>query len=512
MKTRAGSLIALSAVLASCSPAQEEGVGAYDGPYRNVILITLDTLRADHLGCYGSDAGLTPELDAFAAEGVRFADVTTAAPTTLASHVSIMTGTYPHTHGVPRNGFDVLPENRMLAETLRERGFETAAFLGSWALDASFGFDQGFDYFDAEFDVAASFVRVDEAVEIGIEQDQRRAEQVNEAVFRYLDETDAERRFLFLHYFDAHAPYSAPAPFGRVVDGQTVGSSLADLKHAVAAHQARVQDEPLGFDGTIVMGIPRAVLDGADGVELPIDVTLKDDYAREVRYLDDCLGRLFAGLAKQGVLDDALVIVTADHGESFHEHGDYWNHGSWVYETTVRVPLLVWRSPNLRTEGEAGRAVGVPISTVDILPTVLAVLGIEPQRGVEGVALSAALMGDVLERGPVFCEATQPTHPDADGEGWTNARKARCVRDGSSKLILAPLLGRLELFDLASDPGERDNRATAHELADRRLSLQEALRVWSSRARASSSTFNPAQSAELLQRLRALGYPEGDDE
>lgn len=496
MRTELGALTLAGLALVGCREA------GYDGPYKTIVLVSLDTLRADHLGCYGG-AVETPSLDALAAEGVRFADVTTAAPTTLASHVSIMTGTYVHTHGTPRNGFEVLPENRMLAEVLQEQGFETAAFLGSWALDESFGFGQGFDHFDQEFDIKATVAKVDGQVDLAVEQDQRRAERVNEALFHYLDTTEAERRFLFLHYFDAHAPYDAPPPFGREKDGEPQGSTLVDLKKAVLEHQGQLIENPPGFDGVIVGGIPTEILDRADGSELPIDRVLKDDYAREVRYLDHHLGRLFDGLRERGQLEQALVIVTADHGESFHEHGDFWNHGSWVYDTTVRVPLIVWHSPTLRADEEPGRAVHEPVSTIDIMPTILGALGIPSHDRSEGLDLGPALAGEPFERGPVYSEATQPKNKELELGGWANARKARCIRSGTQKLIVSPLHQRLELFDLAQDPGERRNLSSNDTTG---LQVFEQLQAWSLEARPSAATFNPDQDTELIRRINAYGY------
>jgi hypothetical protein len=177
---------------------------SYQGPYPRVILISLDTTRADHLSCYGSPLVKTPNIDRLARESVVFRQVTSAAPTTLASHTSIMTGLYPHTHGVVRNGFTLSAENETLAQILKRSGFRTAAFLGSFALDRRFGFDRGFDVFDETFDIALDARNFD--------QDQRRAAAVTDAALSWVEKAPREPAFLFVHYFDAHVPSGEVAP------------------------------------------------------------------------------------------------------------------------------------------------------------------------------------------------------------------------------------------------------------------------------------------------------------
>jgi hypothetical protein len=214
-----------------------------DSHIRHVLLISLDTTRADHLGSYGAARARTPALDALAAEGVRFADCTAAAPTTLASHTSLMTGNYPRTHGVPRNGFVLDGANHTLAEALGGLGFWCAAFLGSFALDRRFSFDQGFDHYDQEFDI--------EVGAGGGDQDQRSAARVTDAVLAHVDVVRARsgferdgRLFLFAHYFDPHAPYMPP---GHAPPGGTQPRIAAAVEaQQLAALRAVRGDAPAG--------------------------------------------------------------------------------------------------------------------------------------------------------------------------------------------------------------------------------------------------------------------------
>ena len=178
----------------------------YKGPVQHVILISPDTTRLDHFGCYGNTWIRTPNMDALSAESILFTDYTTVVSTTLASHTSLFTGKFPHTHGVPRNGFMVNTDNIMVAEILKDAGFRTAGFLGSFALDSRFDFAQGFDHYDENFDILVGTG--------GADQNQRNAEAVTNAVIGYLEENGAGRNlFLFVHYFDPHLPYSPSPPY-----------------------------------------------------------------------------------------------------------------------------------------------------------------------------------------------------------------------------------------------------------------------------------------------------------
>jgi arylsulfatase A-like enzyme/Flp pilus assembly protein TadD len=273
---RAAVLIALATVL--CTGACGGGDGgrpAATGP--NLLLITIDTLRADRLGAYGSETVATPAIDRLAAEGVRFARTVTPAPTTLPSHASILTGATPPRHGVRDNAAGVLPPAaRTLAEGFRERGFRTGAFVSAFVLDARWGLSQGFDLYEGP-PVAPGEAPASHA------QAERRGDVTLDAMLRWIERQDTPW-FAWLHLFDPHAPYAAPEPWG-----------------------SRYAGAP--YDG-------------------------------EIAWTDSLIERLRVRLEELGVWPDTAVILTSDHGEALMEHGEP-AHGFFLYEPTLHVPLIV---------------------------------------------------------------------------------------------------------------------------------------------------------------------------
>jgi arylsulfatase A-like enzyme len=460
-------LVLLALACAAPAPRVLPPVGP--GPVDHVVLISIDTLRADHLGAWGG-AG-TPRLDAFAATGAVFVDATSPAPTTLAAHTSILTGLYPHTHGVPRNGFAIPQQDVLLAERLREAGFTTAGFVGAVPLQASFGVDQGFDHFDDHFDQRKddplAFLRGTPE----LEQSQRDGDAVTDAALRWLDREAPEGRrlFLFAHYFDPHAPYVPPGELGPLPDPSVTGT-LDDRRRVRSAWP-----DP--------------------GVQAASD-SLAALYAGEVAATDDRVGRLLDGLRARGVLDRALVVLVADHGEAFTEHDEVWDHGLGVWQETVHVPLVV-AGPGV----SAGRR-EAPVSTVDVTPTLLDLLGL-PAVGLEGESLAPALRGEALSPRVLFSEATKPSSEEAEaGVAWQNARKCRAARQASFKLVRCPLAGTQALFDLRADPRELvDLAASRPEVV---AALGAALDAWDAGASPPPASFDA--DAAVTEQLRALGY------
>ncbi len=491
----AQSMAVTAVALSACARDEEPAI-------RHVVLISLDTTRADHLGCYGNQTVQTPALDALAAEGTLFRHAYAAAPTTLASHTSLMTGQYPRVHGVPRNGFQIHPDNETLAEALSSAGFRCAAFLGSYALESIFGFDQGFDHFDEDFDLEFDHRRFD--------QSQRRASQVTDAALEYLEDWDGrDRLFLFVHYFDAHTPYDPPAPYNTMYGASVESSDQLDISEAVEAHQEAAVGQRPGFGFVLKHGLSPVLLKAAQGEPLGKDRDLAALYAGEVSYQDEHIGRLLDSLRERQILQEALVIVTADHGETFWEHGDFWNHGLWVYDTTVRVPLLV-RIPGV----SSARQIDQPVATVDVVPTVRELLGLS-SRPMDGRSLVPLLQGQEEPPWPVFSEATQPRSARIEsGQDWHNALKPKCVRRGPWKYILAPYLRMEELYHLDRDPGETQNLLENPDEEARRVreELREHLRAWEEARTPLPSVFNPTQSNEVVEQLKALGYLAGDDD
>ncbi len=471
--------------LASCASPVPEIEGA-----RHVIFISIDTARADHFGFMGSKTVRTPRLDAFAAESVVFTDYMTVVPTTLASHTTLMTGNYPHHHGTPRNGFLVNEKNEMLAEILTDAGFHTAGFAGSFALDSRFGFAQGFAHYDESWDVLVA--------PGGADQNQRSAARVTDSVLEHVDASEIpERLFIFAHYFDPHAPYTAPPPYDTMYDPK--GWSDIPPIATVKRHPSLSDEERRSY---------------ARRLEL--------QYAAEISYTDEHVGRLLDELDARGILDNALVVLTSDHGECMWEHGEEFDHGRTVYQATMHT-LCVMRLPGMEMGGT--RVDGV-VASIDVLPTVLGFLGFDTPDGVDGeaIVLDGAAFEEPLSPRVRFGEATKPGTDVETDPKWYNLNKARCVRDGGHKFVETPYLWTTELYDLEADPGEIDDLLSAVSsgmaggvtAGARRLSRSELealhdrlgreLDRWTTSARPLSSHFDSTQMDETVERLRSLGY------
>jgi choline-sulfatase len=464
------SLFAVAAALilfSTCSAVDDPGE---DGA-RHVILISLDTTRTDFIGCYGNDWVRTPRLDGLAAESVRLARHRTVVPVTLPSHLSLLTGTYPHTHGVTGNGYMVDPANLMLAEILRAEGFHTAGFLGSFALAGRFRFAQGFDHFDENFDIAVGT--------LGADQEQRDAATVTDAVLDYLEGRDGhERLFLFVHYFDAHAPHFAPPPYDRLY----------------------------GPGGTVE--IPAAMLVDTGRPEADDRLNrMRHAYAGEVSYMDEHVGRLLDGLRQRGILDRALLAVTSDHGENLGDHGGMISHGWSTYQTEMDAVGII------RLPGAAGGGAVVSrvTSNIDILPTILEQLGLPIPPAVEGSPIDLAGGGEPPETSVRFGEAARaPTDAELPASSWPNFSKMACVWEGPLKYQMSLHRRAQALFDLERDPGETRNLLATGDPAWERKAreLRDRLRAWGRQADPLPSEFEREQIEDTRRRLKALGYLE----
>lgn len=460
-------LAALAIVLLfACSPAEQPAGGSA----RHVVLISLDTTRTDFIGCYGNDWIRTPRIDELAAASVRLASHRTVVPVTLPAHVSLLTGTYPHTHGVPGNGYMVAPGNLMLAEILRAEGFHTAGFLGSFALDSRFRFAQGFDHFDEAFDIAVGT--------LGADQEQRDARSVTNAVLEYLDgRDDDERLFLFVHYFDAHAPHFAPPPYDRLYG------------------PGRAVQIPAGM--LVDTGRP----DADDRLN-----RMRHAYAGEVSFMDEHLGRLLDGLRERGILDRALLAVTSDHGENLGDHGGMISHGWSTYQTEMDAVGLI-RLPGAAGGGTVVRRV---TSNIDILPTILEQLGLPVPPAVEGEAIDFG-GGEGPAPSVRFGEAARaPTDARLPASAWPNFNKMACVWKGPLKYQVSLYRREQALYDLERDPGETRNLLAADDEAWKRKAqeLRNRLKAWNRQADPLPSEFEREQIEDTRRRLRALGYLE----
>ena len=418
------------------------------------MVVTFDTTRADHLGPYGhdrvspprspqGDVAHTPTLDRLAAEGVVFEQAIAPIPITLPSHSSLMTGKVPFAHGVRDNGLFALGEEQTtLAEILRDNGYRTAAAVGSFPLTAQFGIGQGFELFDDR--VAGRYEDLYGDRVFPKDRfffDERRAARVNEAVLPWLEETGAEPFFLWVHYFDPHHPHEPPAPYDQLY-----------------AH---------------------------------------DPYLGEIAYADESLGTLLYHLERLGVAERTLVVFTADHGEGRGEH-DESTHSLLAYQSTLHVPLIV-RGPDIGK----GLRVAQRVGTIDVLPTVLDLLGIAAPADVQGASLRPFLNGGSpveLSRRALYAETLSPRFTRQWGE-------LRALYAGDLKYVHGP---RPELFDLATDPDELHDLMA--ERPDDAAKLRAELERYLAEHAVADLDASVAVDDETARRLEALGYLQASGE
>jgi arylsulfatase A-like enzyme/Tfp pilus assembly protein PilF len=336
------SFAALLALLLVAGCRRERAAGT-TAARPNVLLVTIDTLRADHLGCYGHAGAATPTLDALAARGVRFATAIAHVPLTGPSHASILTGRTPLGHGFRDNGGYVIPaEAKTAAEDFRQAGYRTAAFISGFPLDRRFGFDRGFDAYDDHLPKGNDPRRTPYV--------ERLADATTDAALRWLGSPLSAGApapfFLWVHYYDPHAPYEPPAALA----GRFAGAP---------------------YDG-------------------------------EIAFVDSQLARLLRGLEEKGALAHTVVLATADHGEALGEHGED-THGLFVYDATLKVPWIM-AGPGL----PAGRVASPVARGIDVLPTLLDYAGLAPAAGVEGCSLRPAAEGHEMNDAPAYAETLYP--------------------------------------------------------------------------------------------------------
>jgi choline-sulfatase len=420
-----------AALLATLLPACGRPGGA--GPPRgggklNIVLISIDTLRADRVGCYGFAGVRTPAIDGLAGRGVRFERCVAQAPLTLPSHTTLLTGMSPVRHGVRDNGgFFAPPELRTLAEVFKDGGYRTGAVVGAYVLDSKWGLDQGFDFYFDRFDT-------DRQQGFSVADVQRRGGEVVDEAVRWLDREKGGPFFLFVHLYDPHTPYDPPPPF-----------------------RDEYRDRP---------------------------------YLGEISYADAEVGRLLRFLTNEGLDATTDIVLCSDHGESLGEHGED-THGFFVYEETVRVPLIV-AGPSVTRPGVVRPGT---VSLSDVMPTILDLAGLPRPSEAEGRSLVPLLGGREGGEGAAYSETFYPRFH----YGWNEVRS---YREGNYKLILSP---GPELYDLAADPEE--SRDLAASRPDKVADLEKGLKEFERRAAEGrrEAEVRPVD-AETREKLASLGY------
>lgn len=296
----------------------------------NIILFTIDTLRADHLECYGYDKVKTPHINRLANEGILFEHNIVQVPLTLPSHSSILTGTYPLYHGVRDNGGFYLDESHhTLAESLKNKGYATGAFVAAFVLDSRWGLDQGFDYYYDNFDLT-------KYKKVSLDSVQRRGDEVLAEVYKWVENQAQQKFFAWIHLYDPHTPYDPPEPYKTEYRGRQFGL----------------------YDG-------------------------------EIAYVDQLMGEFRDFMEEKNLFEKTLIIFTGDHGESLGEHKES-AHGFFIYDSDIRVPLII-RFPEGKY---AGHVVSNQVKSIDIMPTVLHLLDEEIPESVQGKSLLSLIVED----------------------------------------------------------------------------------------------------------------------
>lgn len=434
-------------------------------PLVGTIVILVDTLRADHLGCYGSELALTPVIDGVAARGALYERAVAPSSWTRPTVASLFASRYPSSIGVLGDEDAIASEVVTLAEVLRESGFETFAVGTNSHAGRAFGFDQGFERWEKP-DILARYPD---------DFHKMPAEGVTKKGLELLDARLGGRPFfLYLHYIDPHDPYM-PHP-----------------------EQAADDPEPAGrFDGS---RRDLAVLDAMR----PGEVTEADRnrirhlYAGEVRYCDHWIGKLLQGLEDRDLRDRVLVVITSDHGEGLWDHG-VRGHGLDLYEELVHVPLIV--DAPAAFDGDRPVRVTSPVSLIDVAPTILAAHGIEAPDDFRGLDLAP------LAEGRQRARRRELVYTELKFAG----RDLDALRHADFKLIRdrRPDAGRaLQLYDLAVDPGEKSNRALSEPSLAARLegSLDGIARELLDHAEKSEHVALSEVDEETVENLRALGY------
>ncbi len=433
-------------------PARHGAEIARRPPQRpNIVVYLIDTLRADHLGVYGYERPTSPNIDRFAADAVLFTAARAQSSWTRPAVVTLLTGLLPQSHGVEGRA-DVLPDSvGTLAEILAGEGYETVGVVTNGNVGATFGLDQGFDHF-------RHLSESSERTEM-----HRLSDHLNEWVFRWLaGREDAGRPFfLYAHATDPHLPYTPPEPFlGRFAAGVDPSIGLRENARAIT-----------------------------EGREAPEDVraALVDLYDGEIAFNDHHFGRLLDHLTARGLYDSSLIVLVADHGEEFLDHGG-WEHGKTLYSEQLHVPLIV----KLPGGEAAGTRVETTAGQVDVLPTILDVLAVEAPAGLDGVSL---LRNWTVEGRPSFASLNLGgRHMRSVGaRGW------KLILDSSDFTHSEPV----ELYHLAADPRETEQlsreRPFEREFLSQVLGRLDLERV----AVAGTEAEIPE---ELRKQLEALGY------
>ncbi len=437
----------------------------------NVVLISIDSLRADHVGAYGYERDTTPVMDQLAAEGALFRRTVSTTSWTLPAHAALFTGQPDSVHGV------VMPYRRLgakastLAEHFSASGYETTGFYAGPFLHPVFGFGQGFDDYvdctsyglggkmDADSDVSARAIRESHAVSHG--------DVTNPTVLKsFVDALDKRGNrpfFYFVHLWDVHYDFIPPPPYDRMFDPD---------------YDGKVTGEHFRYNELVHAGMPERDLDFVLSL-----------YDGEIRFTDDTIGSMIAALDERGLGDRTIIAITSDHGEEFFEHGEK-GHRNTLYEEVLHIPLIVWYPRKIRPV-EVEQVTGI----IDVAPTLVDLAGLEPMDTAVGISLVPAMRtSEATEPRPYLSELRAPP--------------MSAVRLGDEKLIVDNRTGTFAYFDLAKDPGERNPivEPGRHEVVTMTRLVSAMKKKYDRLGKKLGDAEEAQVDEQTTEELRSLGY------
>lgn len=431
----------------------------------NVLLIGIDTLRADHLSCYMYTRETSPAIDNLAREGILFSKCISHIPITTPSFSTILTSKRPISHGVLDNNYNDYKLDDWhitLSEVLKNMGYNTAAFVSGWTMKKDANLTQGFDVYNDDF-----------------EKD-RKAEQVNQHVFRWLEENKYDRFFLFIHYFDPHGKYQPDSPYDSYFNYTTEEGDISKIP----SYQR---------DGTIAD--PSFYIAMYDG---------------EISYTDYYIGQVLEKLSQLDLYHETIIIITADHGETMAEHLRWFDHGSFLYEEQVHVPLLIWYPQMLRP-----KKINTLVRLEDIFPTILDFLGIHFSKNIEGQSLLPLIRGEIIKDRDMYLESS-PGILEKDRNVIEGIRgKKFAIRSEGWKLIRTLKTSGLyyELYNLKEDPKELHNQIGTNPAVEDLLKkkLEKFIKIYKSspyylKKADSLPLQEKISNKKLKEMLKSLGY------
>ncbi|KPJ58763.1 MAG: hypothetical protein AMJ42_02670 [Deltaproteobacteria bacterium DG_8] len=447
-----------------------------EGVYPNIIFILIDTLRPDHLGCYGYLRNTSSQIDSLANHGIVFKNTISQSPWTKPSIASLFTSTLPSTHGVTWRGRNkTLPKSMLtLAEVLKQNGYKTVAFSDNPHITKCNGFDQGFDTFIENYDWLKG-----------------NAEPLTNKVLNWFRENYQKKYFIYIHYLDPHDPYNAPGIYHDIF----LNKKVIDVSNTVKRGNTYVLNGEYHLDRRMKEKL-KSISNPDYPLPTPLHISKKelnyliDLYDGEIRYVDYQVGRIISVLKELKIYDKTTIIISSDHGEEFLEHGMF-RHGYHLYDEIIKVPLIII-SPHFN---KTPLKIETPVNLIDLMPTVLDLLGIPSTSGMKGKSLIPLINQDERVESLSISETS-----------WKGS-SAQTLRLANWKYINDIRNERTELFNLGEDSGERNNLHLKESKRAKKLScllsdiISKAYHV-TEKSKGKDTQLENKQ----LEKLKSLGY------